>query len=110
MAEQLSNKLSTPTGFQFSVKQNTDNATIQLNLLSTPDNNLGNEGYKLSVKPESVSISANKPAGLFYGMQTLLQLLPKEIESKTAVENVTWIIPAVEITDTSSFWLERINV
>ena len=103
VAEQLSNKLSVPTNYHFSVKPNTTDANFQLNLLSTPDNDLGDEGYKLSVKPESVSISANKPAGLFYGVQTVLQLLPKEIESKTTMQNVTWVIPCVEITDKPRF-------
>jgi hexosaminidase len=33
------------------------------------------------VSTKAITIKANKPAGLFYGAQTLLQLLPKEIES-----------------------------
>lgn len=37
---------------------------------------LGEEGYELVVKPEAIVISANAPAGIFYGMQSLLQLLP----------------------------------
>jgi hexosaminidase len=64
---------------------------------------LGNEGYKLLVTPQTVSLSANKPAGLFYGMQTLIQLLPKEIESNTVVSNVVWTIPCVSITDYPRF-------
>ncbi|HXL55173.1 MAG TPA: family 20 glycosylhydrolase, partial [Chitinophagaceae bacterium] len=103
VGEQLSNELSTPTGYHYSVKENTTGANIQLNLLSTPDNDLGDEGYKLSVTPETVAISANKPAGLFYGVQTLLQLLPKEIESKSAVQNIAWTIPCVDITDEPRF-------
>ena len=35
-------------------------------------------------------------------MQTLLQLFPKEIESKTAI-NMNWTIPAVKITDYPRF-------
>jgi len=49
-----------------------------------------------------VIISANQPAGLFYGMQTLLQLLPKEIESKT-VSKANWSIAAAKITDYPRF-------
>ncbi len=103
VAGQLSNALSAPTGYHYTIKENITDANIQLSLLSTTDKDLGDEGYKLSVKPESVSVSSNKPAGLFYGMQTLLQLLPKEIESKTAVQNITWTIPCVDISDEPRF-------
>ena len=39
-------------------------------------NLLGKEGYVLDVTPSSIRIRANDPAGVFYGMQTVLQLLP----------------------------------
>jgi hexosaminidase len=76
---------------------------IRFELKKTADPQLGNEGYTLDVSPERVVISANKPAGLFYGVQTLLQLLPKEIKSKTRVEGVQWTIPAVSVTDYPRF-------
>ncbi|MGL5619936.1 MAG: family 20 glycosylhydrolase, partial [Tannerellaceae bacterium] len=41
--------------------------------------------------------------GLFYGMQTLLQLLPAEIESATAVKGIAWSLPAVTIKDEPRF-------
>jgi hexosaminidase len=63
---------------------------------------IGKEGYTLVSTANGVVITANAPAGLFYGMETLLQLLPKEIESKTAV-NVPWTIPSVKITDYPRF-------
>src|SRR5436190_5574529 len=103
VATQLSAALSVPTGYKGTIKQNASDGNIQLGLLSTPDNNIGNEGYKLSVTTKTVSINANKPAGLFYGMQTLLQLLPKGIESKTAVAGTNWLIPCAEITDQPRF-------
>lgn len=40
------------------------------------DNELGDEGYELNISKKIVSISASKPAGCFYGIQTLLQTLP----------------------------------
>ncbi|UBM58049.1 family 20 glycosylhydrolase [Marinilongibacter aquaticus] len=43
---------------------------------------LANEGYTLEVKENEIAIQANKPAGIFYGLQTLRQLLPNEFESK----------------------------
>jgi hexosaminidase len=38
---------------------------------------LGNEGYRLTATADTVEIRALKPAGAFYGCQTLLQLLSK---------------------------------
>jgi hexosaminidase len=44
--------------------------------LDGSDASLGDEGYKLEVATDSVSITAAKSGGLFYGMQTLRQMLP----------------------------------
>ena len=102
VAKQTLAALSAPTGYKGSIKQGSG-GNIQLVLLSAADNTIGNEGYKLSVTPKNISISANKAAGLFYGMQTLLQLLPPSIESKTAVANAVWTIPCVDIMDQPRF-------
>jgi hexosaminidase len=37
---------------------------------------LGTEGYKLNITASRIEIVANKPNGIFYGVQTLLQMLP----------------------------------
>jgi hexosaminidase len=105
VAEQLSKQLSVPTGSKVSVndKMQKSNSTISLKLNSSPDNTIGNEGYKLQVTSQNITISANKPAGVFYGLQTLLQLFPKEIESKTPVKNSKWIVPCVTVTDYPRF-------
>ena len=39
---------------------------------------LGTEGYTIFVSPDKITISANKTVGLFYGIQSLLQLIPAE--------------------------------
>jgi len=103
VANQLSQALTAPTGFKGSVKQSSSSGTIQLKLAGTADDALGNEGYKLTVSSGGVIITANKPAGLFYGVQTFLQLLPKDIESKKAVAGTSWTAPAVEIMDKPRF-------
>ena len=101
----LAKKLSDPTGFAMPVRSGvSSNSNGNISITLNNDTTLGNEGYTLQVSPHIVSLSANKPAGLFYGMQTLVQLLPKEIESKTAVKNppagrqgVAWTIPCLHI-------------
>lgn len=96
-ADFLQEKLS-KTGAAISVKNSGKGAVI-LQLNQKKNDAIGDEGYTLSVNPQRIQISANTPAGLYYGAQTLIQLFPPEIESKSRASNVKWQIPAVEITD-----------
>lgn len=101
VAEMLAQKLSVATGFSLSAKQATAGAIhLHLNKIANPQ--LSKEGYLLEVMPLGVKITANQPAGLYYGVQTLLQLFPAEIESTTVVKR-TWSAPSVRITDYPRF-------
>jgi len=101
----LSEKLSIATGFAMPVKlvSTASNVTGNITMTILQNATLGSEGYELHVDSNTISLSANKPAGLFFGMQTLLQLLPKEIESPTVVSNMVWTVPSVTITDSPRF-------
>jgi hexosaminidase len=101
VAMMLVQKLNVPTGAKLKAVQG-KNGAVQFNLNGTPDQKLGDEGYTLVSSSKGVVISANKPAGLFYGLQTLYQLLPKEIEGKS-VTQVKLVVPAVSITDYPRF-------
>lgn len=103
VANFLSRAMATPAGLKLPVVSKATGTSIRMVILSPEEKALGNEGYKLSVSSAEVVLSANKPAGLFYGVQTILQLLPKEIESKKLEKNVQWTMPAVEITDYPRF-------
>ncbi|MEM1115440.1 MAG: beta-N-acetylhexosaminidase [Bacteroidota bacterium] len=67
-----------------------------------PDGDLGAEGYRLGVTLDGVEIAAAAPAGLFYGVQTLRQLLPPAVEYG-AVLSEGWTVPAVQIEDRPRF-------
>jgi hexosaminidase len=101
VAAMLNVELKKAAGFSLNI----ENAPRKkgIHFLLSPEEPLGNEGYRLAVTTEDISIFAPKPAGLFYGMQTLLQLMPKEIESKEVVKNISWTVPAVNITDRPRF-------
>ena len=64
---------------------------------------LGTEGYKLLVSADKVVLEAATPQGAFYGIQTILQLLPTAVFSPTPVENVTWSMPVCQIQDKPRF-------
>jgi hexosaminidase len=64
---------------------------------------LGEEGYELEVTPGNVVVRAPRPAGIFYGLQTLRQLLPAEIEALIRVDGIAWVVPAVAIRDQPRF-------
>ncbi len=57
---------------------NSNDPHIAIELLSASDPELGDEGYELKVSDHKVSLMANQPAGVFNGLQSLLQLIPLE--------------------------------
>ncbi|SFY50397.1 beta-N-acetylhexosaminidase [Streptomyces sp. F-1] len=68
---------------------------IRLHLAKT---GLGAEGYRLHSGPDGVTLTADTPAGLFHGVQTLRQLLPAAVERKT-VSRQSWRIAGGTIED-----------
>lgn len=103
VTDYLKNRISVSTGKVVSIKHNASFATIKLVLNKAENPVIGKEGYQLNINTKNIIIKANQTAGLFYGVQTLMQLLPKEIESKTVAKNVNWTVPYVDITDYPRF-------
>lgn len=99
----LRNRFASATGYQVYLNAGKSLATIQLSLNSTQDTSLGSEGYKLRVNKTGITIRANEPAGLFYGVQTLIQLFQPEMESNTPIAGARWKINYVQITDKPRF-------
>ena len=59
-----------------------------------------NEGYRLEVENEAIIIEAARPAGFFYALQTLKQLLPAEVlAAKKRTDKAPIAVPCVSITD-----------
>lgn len=64
--------------YSIDLNKNKEGKSIDFKIISRL--NLGEEGYLLKVEPNRIVITASKPNGLFYGMQTLKQMLPVEAE------------------------------
>jgi hexosaminidase len=75
--------------------------SIQL-ALDPSKSTLGLEGYELTVTRDGVTLTAAQTNGLFYGVQTLRQLLPWSIEHRAAMNRQLWL-PGARITDTPRF-------
>jgi hexosaminidase len=101
--EFLKERLTVPTGFKANISSKAGTGNIRLLINNPANQEIGKEGYQLTADSKAVTIAANEPAGLYYGVQTLLQLLPKEIESSERVAAVKWEVPAVSITDYPRF-------
>jgi len=104
--EYLATVLFKSTGYRFEIATNSGVSAVPQAILLTTNGalpNLGAEGYELTVATNSVLIRAPAAAGLFYGAQTLLQLLPPEIYSPLPATNAAWIAPCVYIQDKPRF-------
>jgi hexosaminidase len=100
----LSAFLQKATGYSFEVSTTAaPDGNISLSVLDEYNDEIGDEGYILTCNESGVKIEANTLSGIFYGTQTLRQLLPAEIESPTVVTGVTWDIAYTEITDYPRF-------
>lgn len=101
IAEFFAAKINTATGYQLTVSAEAADNGISLLIDSSLDVN--DEGYTLDVTSKNATIKAKTPAGLFYGMQTFMQLLPAEIESPSVVNGIAWTTPVVSIKDQPRF-------
>src|SRR5437764_10707758 len=61
----LTERLTTPTGYQVTMTKS-GQAVFNISLNKTPNQELGKEGYQLTVTAKSVHITANQPAGIYY--------------------------------------------
>lgn len=68
------------------------------------------EGYTLFIYTDAVEIFGGSEAGVYYGLQTLMQLLPPEIESDTIINGKEWSLPIAVIEDYPRFKYRGMHV
>ncbi len=97
LAALVQSYIYTPTAMELPTTQSKKIASGAINLFIDPSIT-HSEGYTLDVTDKAVTIKAQTPAGAFYGVQTLLQLLPPQIESDK-LQKFTLTVPGVSIQD-----------
>ena len=103
IGDQLAALLRPSTGFELPVVHTFFAPHTGIALMLTHNSKLGTEGYTLDVSDNSVVITAATPNGLFYGVQTLRQLLPAQADAKTRQQHVAWTVPGGHIADQPRF-------
>jgi hexosaminidase len=102
----LAGQLRKSTGYQLPVGLKAGARDTKGSIILTTDNSktiLGAEGYELTVASDSVIIRASDEAGVFYGVQSLLQLLPPEVFAMKPIQGIAWNLPCVQIEDQPRF-------
>lgn len=98
--EQFAVDFKQATGISFKRTKKSSRADIEL----FTDKSLGREAYTLDVTKEKISIGASEPSGFFYALQTLKQLMPRNVMAAVADNSVkVWSVPVVSINDAPRF-------
>jgi len=94
----LAGVLRPSTGYKLEVKESQEAPRSGVFIELIQDEELGDEGYAIDIDEDVLRVTANKPAGIFYGVQTVRQLLPARVE-KDSVQAGPWEIATGSIRD-----------
>lgn len=103
IAERLQGYLKPATGLPLPVQHGKGGTDVISLALDPSGAAMGPEGYRLEAVGNRISLRAFQPAGLFYGVQTLRQLLSSEVFRGAKVEGAGWSVPACLIEDQPRF-------
>ena len=95
-AAYLRDAVGAATGFSLPLREGSK-GRISLRLDSTAVKRP--EGYRLDITGSGVAITGHDAAGVFYGIQTLLQSFPPELVGSQLRRDVAWTAPALSVED-----------
>ncbi|WP_345595755.1 family 20 glycosylhydrolase, partial [Streptomyces marokkonensis] len=90
--------LGAATGLPLAPEKGGENV-VRLSL----DGELDAEGYRLDVTPAGVDLAGGGPAGLFWGAQTLRQLLGPDAFRRAPLPGRSWRLPLGRVEDAPRF-------
>lgn len=110
VARHFAEEIAAATGMKLKVAdKGVGKTTVRLEIAKNAKT--GEEGYTLDVSSSRIRIAAKTPAGLFYGLQTVRQMMPPQIYSRVPVkEKISWSLPCAKITDVPRFAWRGANV
>ena len=104
MANYLADNLNRATGFGLKVRDKAQEKGAKNTIFLNVDPQMvGEEAYILHAGKGGVQITGGGIPGVFYGIQTLRQLLPADIESSMSSDRLDWLVPGVHIEDAPRF-------
>ena len=96
--QSFADRLKMTSGIELTIKANAGNEEAKaINLIE--DKTIKAEGYSLKVEDDRITIKASNGAGFFYGLETLKQLMPRDIYGKKKAANAAWEVPFLSIAD-----------
>ncbi len=110
-AKYLSDKLKTLTGADFSINKGLPSGTTDPSIILKTGklnvNGISKEAYKLGIGQSGINITGSDAAGVFYGVQSLLQLAPLENYQKPA-NSIT--LGYVQVEDAPRFQFRSLHL
>lgn len=102
VARYFQREIERATGMKLPIEKGGINNAVILRL--KPSEKMPDEAYKLEVTGTRITILAKTPAGLFYGLQTVRQMMPPEIyRRKAKKDKIEWSLPCAKIADAPRF-------
>lgn len=106
-AEYLRNRIAAATGLKLAVRESGALNAIILRIAPDIVEFHEHDAYSFKSSADEITIAAKTDPGLFYGVQTLLQLLPPAVYGDTIQAGLELKVPAVSINDKPS--MDRIR-
>lgn len=104
MAVDFTARIKNCSGVDIRVVGSSSPGIIPNSIVLKKSDGMGDEEYILRVTPQDIVLTATTPNGMYYGIQTIYQLLPAQVYGEKKVSGLKWEVPCCEIQDAPRFW------